>query len=460
MDAALGYAQTHSDVFLRDLFAFLRIPSISAQPSRDPETLRAAQFAADWLRRIGLTQVRLLPTSAHPIVYGEWLRAPDRPTVVIYGHYDVQPPDPLEKWTAPPFEPTIRDGNLFARGAADNKGQIGAFLCAVESWLQGAGRLPVNVKFFIEGDEESGSAGMDAVPKYVKELAADAILISDCHWIDRGHPTIYYGMKGLCYFDIAVRGANRDLHSGTFGNLMPNPLNQLARVLGAMCPSDAPVAIPGFYDAVVDPPEAERELLRRLPFDEAALAREYGVSKVGVGDPRYSNLERNLLRPTMDLCGLWGGYQGDGAKTVLPSEAFAKVSFRLVPDQDPRTIAACFERHFRAMCPEGLTIVKCKLLGAAEPFMTPHDDPVLRACLRALGHATGRPAVLARDPASIPIAANFRKFLKVPVVLFGMGYADDDIHSPDEHLAVEQFSQGIDTYIHVLGAVGDVRSEH
>lgn len=457
MDTVLAFAHAQREAFCKELFDYLRIPSVSGDPQFDPQTQRAAEFTSALLTRIGMEHVRLLPTAAHPVVYGDWLHAPGKPTIVIYGHYDVQPPDPLEKWTTPPFEPTIRNGHIYARGCADNKGQIAAMIYAVASWLKVGGALPLNVKFFIEGDEESGSAGMDAVAHYADLIRCDAVLISDTHWIDADHPAIFYGLKGLCYFDIAVRGANRDLHSGTFGNLMPNPLNILCHVLGQICPPNAPIHFPGFYDDVVPPAAAERELFTQVPFDERAMSKEYGVPVIGVGEPNFTHLERNWTRPTMDICGMWGGYQGAGAKTVLPSEAFAKVSFRLVPNQDPRKIAALFETYFRSLCPKGLTVTKCALLNAAEPSMTPFDDRFLRTALAALAQATGKNALIARDPASIPIAANFRKFTKAPVLLFGMGLATDDIHSPNEHFALEQFYQGIDTYIHVLGAVGKVQ---
>lgn len=455
MDKALAFATTHQENFCRELFEFLRIPSISGDAKFAPDTLRAAAFTTQILKRIGIEHVQLLPTANHPIVYGDWLHAPGKPTVVIYGHYDVQPPDPLDKWTTPPFEPTIRNGQIYARGSADNKGQITAFIYAVESWLKTTGALPLNVRFFIEGDEESGSAGMDAVERYAEMVRSDAVLISDAHWLDSDHPTIFYGMKGLCYFDIAVRGANRDLHSGVFGNLMPNPCNILAHVLGQMCPPNGPINIPGFYDAVVPPAADERVLFKQAPFDEQGMCKEFGVAAIGVGEPNFTNLERNWVRPAMDICGLWGGYQGAGAKTVLPGEAFAKVSFRIVPNQDPTKIAALFEKHFRALCPKNLTITKCQLLNAAEPVMTPFDDPVLQTSLKALAQATGKTAVLAREPASIPIAANFRKYTKAPVLLFGMGLVTDDIHSPNEHLALEQFYQGIKTYVHLLGRLSE-----
>lgn len=457
MNHALEYARAHGAAFERELFDFLRIPSVSQQPAHDPDSARAADFAAAILRRIGIENVRLLPTAAHPVVYGDWLHAPGKPTVLIYGHYDVQPPDPLEKWTTPPFEPTIRDGKIYARGAADNKGQIAAICYAVESWLKGAGSLPCNVKFFIEGDEEGGMAGVEAVAKYPTEVACDAVLISDAHWIDREHPAIFYGTKGLCMVDIALRGPNRDVHSGSFGNLFANPVNVLAHVLGRMCPPDGPIQIPGFYDGIVEPTPAERELFARAPWDEAELKREYGVAAIGVGEPQFSPLERNWLRPTMDICGLWGGYQGPGGKTIIPSEAFAKVSFRLVPHQDPQRVFAAFERHFLALCPKGVTVVKCAQMGGTEAALTPHDDPFLRAGLAALAAATGKRALLAREPASIPISVNFRKYAKAPVLLFGMGFIDNDIHSPDEHLECEQFTQGITTYLHVLQAMSAVR---
>lgn len=458
MKQALQYANTQLSAARAAWFEFLRMPSVSADPAFNAPCRQAADWTAARLRTIGIENVRFLETAHHPIVYGDWLHAPGKPTVLIYGHYDVQPPDPLPQWISPPFEPTIRDGHVFARGATDNKGQLVAFLTAVEAWLRGAGALPLNVKFFIEGDEESGSAGIEAVERYQKEVASDAILIADSPWFDAQTPAIYHAMKGLAYFEVVVRGANRDVHSGTFGNLMPNPINALANVLGAMCPSQGRINIPGFYDAVVDLSAAERAAMARVPWDSEAIRREYGVAQLGVGEPEYTLLERSWGRPTMDINGIGGGYQGAGSKTVIPNEAFAKVSFRLVANQDCETVAQLFETELRRRLPAGITLEKLLVHNNANPVMTPVDDPFVQAGVAALREATGKAAIVARQPASIPIAINLKRYAHAAILLFGMGYPDDNFHSPNEHLEIAQFEQGITSCIHMLARIGAVRA--
>ncbi len=350
VDAYLGQ---HRDDFETQLKDLIRIPSVSAQPDHDSDTHRAAVFVRDDLAAMGL-QAELIPTKRHPLVYAEWLTAPGKPTVLVYGHYDVQPPEPLEPWLSPPFEPTIRNGILYARGATDDKGQMFTHLKAAEAWLKTAGKLPVNVKFLIEGEEEIGGENLEAyVAEHHERLACDYAVISDTSQFAPGIPAITYGLKGLAYFEIHVQGANRDLHSGTYGGAVANPLNALATILASLKGTDGKIRIEGFYDAVKPLEDWERAQFARMPFSEAEFQADLAVPEL-VGEEGYSTLERKWARPTCDVHGLFGGYSGPGPKTVLPCKAGAKVSFRLVPDQDPKTIGELFRAHVRKVTPPGV----------------------------------------------------------------------------------------------------------
>ena len=336
MDRVDAYLEAHRGDFEEQLKALIRIPSVSAQPEHDADTRRAAAFVRDDLAAMGL-KAEMIETKRHPIVYAEWLGAPGKPTVLIYGHYDVQPPEPLEPWLSPPFEPTVRDGNLYARGATDDKGQMFTHLKAAEAWLKTAGRLPVNVKFLIEGEEEVGGANLEAYVARTQKLACDYAVISDTSQFAPGMPAITYGLKGLAYFELLVQGANRDLHSGTYGGAVANPLNALATILASLKGPDGRIQIAGFYDAVKPLEDWERAAFAKLPFSEAEFQADLGVS-ASTGEAGYTTLERKWARPTCDINGIYGGYPGPGPKTVLPCKAGAKFSFRLVPDQDPKKI--------------------------------------------------------------------------------------------------------------------------
>ena len=382
IDRVESYLETHRGDFEEQLKALLRIPSVSAQPDHNADTRRAAEFVRDDLIKMGV-KTELIETLGHPLVYGEHLKAPDKPTLLIYGHYDVQPPEPLEPWNSPPFEPTVRDGNLYARGATDDKGQMFTHLKAVEAWLKTTGDLPLNVKILIEGEEEVGGASLE---KYVAEnrerLACDFAVISDSSQFAPGMPAITYGLKGLAYFEILVQGAKNDLHSGGFGGGVANPCNSLAAILASLKGVDGKIRLPGFYDPVLPLEEWERAEFAKLPFSEEELRADLAVPSLE-GEAGYTTLERLWARPTCDVNGIFGGYQGPGPKTVLPCKAGAKFSFRLVPNQDPETVAEQLREHVKTVCPPGVTYEIIVHHGAPEgPVVV--DSPGVRAAGRAI----------------------------------------------------------------------------
>jgi acetylornithine deacetylase/succinyl-diaminopimelate desuccinylase-like protein len=444
---------TTSDVFARierdkagyldTLLRYLRIPSVSTDPARAGDVRRCAEFLRDRMAEAGL-EARLVDTARHPLVYAEWLGRPGAPTVLFYGHYDVQPPEPLEEWRHPPFEPTLEGEQLVARGATDDKGQSFAHLAAVSAHFAERGALPINVKFLIEGEEESGGESIEAYVRQDagRQLRADFVVVSDSSMFGPGQPSILYGLKGLVYTEIRVRGPERDLHSGTFGGAVQNPLDALAHVLARLRdPETGRVLVPGFYDDVRPLEVWEREEFRKLPFDEPAYRRDLGVPELR-GEEGYSTLERVWARPTCDVNGFWGGYQGPGAKTVLPSRCGAKVSMRLVPDQDPQKIAAAFTRFVREVAPKGVA-VEVEVFHGAPPFLVEPEGPFVEAALQALEEAWGKRALRVREGGSIPIVTTLREVLGVPVLLLGFGLNDDRLHSPNEKLDLPNFYGGI-----------------
>jgi acetylornithine deacetylase/succinyl-diaminopimelate desuccinylase-like protein len=443
-----AYLEAHRDDFEEQLKALLRIPSISAQPAHDADTRRAAEFVRDDLRAMGLS-AELIATKRHPIVYAERCDAPGKPTLLVYGHYDVQPPEPLEPWLSPPFEPTVRDGNLYARGATDDKGQMLTHLKAAEGWLKTAGRLPLNVKFLIEGEEEVGGASLETfVAENHARLACDYAVISDTSQFARGQPAITYGLKGLAYFEVIVRGARNDLHSGTFGGAVANPCNALAVILASLKGADGRIAVAGFYDPVRPLEDWERGEFARLPFSEAAFQADLGVGSLE-GEAGYTTLERKWARPTCDVNGLYGGYQGPGPKTVLPCMAGAKLSFRLVPDQDPKTVAAQFRAHVRAVCPPGVTYEVIDHHGAPAVLVDTKTAGV-RAAVRAIEAGFGTPPVFIREGGSIPVVGLLKTELGVDCLLLGWGQNDDNLHGPNEKFALADFHRGIKASAHLL----------
>lgn len=441
------YAASHRDRFLDELKTFLRLPSISTLSEHAADVARAAQWLAEHLRSIGLDRVEIVPTPGHPIVYAEWMGAgADAPTLLFYGHYDVQPVDPLDLWQSPPFEPTVRDGKIFARGATDDKGQVFLVVKAIESWLASSGRLPCNVRLVIEGEEEIGSTHLSGfLQQRRQQLACDAVLVCDTAMFALGVPSLVYGLRGLAYLEVHVRGPRRDLHSGSFGGAVVNPANALARIIAALHDERGAIAVPGFYDDVRPLDEQERRLLASLPFDEEAFRRELELDALG-GEEGYTVLERLSARPTLDVNGIWGGFIGEGAKTVLPAEAHAKISMRLVPDQRPDRIAQLVARHIERIAPAGVR-VRVETLHGADPILVERDSKPMRAAARALAQTFGREPVYQREGGSIPVVAEFQRLFGVPVVLMGFGLNTDGAHSPNEHFHLDNFYRGIEAVV-------------
>jgi acetylornithine deacetylase/succinyl-diaminopimelate desuccinylase-like protein len=443
-----AYLEKHRGDFEEQLKSLIRIPSVSAQPDHDKDTQRAAAFVRDDLASMGL-KAELIPTKRHPIVYAEWLGAPGKPTVLVYGHYDVQPAEPLEPWLSPPFEPTVRDGNLYARGATDDKGQMFTHLKAAEAWLKATGSLPVNLKFLIEGEEEIGGANLEAyVAENHKRLACHYAVISDTSQFAPGMPAITYGLKGLAYFEVLVQGANRDLHSGTFGGTVTNPLNALVGILASLKGADGKIRIEGFYDAVKPLEDWERSAFGKLPFSESEFQADLTVPAL-TGEEGYSTLERKWARPTCDINGLYGGYAGPGPKTVLPCKGGAKLSFRLVPDQDPKTIETLFREHVRKHTPPGVTVEVISHHGAPAVLVDVNTSG-FRAAVRAVEEGFGARPVFIREGGSIPVVGLLKQHLKVDTLLLGWGQNDDNLHGPNEKFSLADFHRGIKASAHLL----------
>jgi acetylornithine deacetylase/succinyl-diaminopimelate desuccinylase-like protein len=448
IDRVDAYLEAHRGDFEEQLKALLRIPSISAQPDHDADTRRAAEFVRDDLRANGL-DAELIATKGHPIVYAESLKATGKPTLLVYGHYDVQPPEPLEPWISPPFEPTIRNGNLYARGATDDKGQMFTHLKAAEGWLKATGALPLNVKFLIEGEEEVGGASLEAFVAGSRDrLACDYAVISDTSQFAPGMPAITYGLKGLAYFELIVRGAKTDLHSGTFGGAVANPCNALATILASLKGPDGRIAIEGFYDTVRPLEDWERAAFARLPFSEADFQQSLGVPSLE-GEFGYTSLERKWARPTCDINGLYGGYQGPGPKTVLPCTAGAKLSFRLVPDQDPTTLGRLFRAHVGKVCPPGVTSEIIDHHGAPA-VRVEVETPGVRAAGRAIEAGFGKAPVFIREGGSIPVVGLLKEQLGVDTLLLGWGQNDDNLHGPNEKFSLADFHRGIKASAHLF----------
>ena len=443
-DTALSYVASQQERFLEELKAFLRIPSVSTESRYETDMRRCAEFVADDLRRMGMQKVEVWPTTGHPVVYGEWLGAPGQPTALVYGHYDVQPVDPENLWTTPPFEPVERDGYVYARGVSDDKGQIHIHLKAVEAYLKTIGRLPINLKFIIEGEEEVGSEHLPGLIHQQRErLRADFVVVSDGAMFDRGVPAICYGLRGLGYWQIDLVGANSDLHSGVYGGSVANPIEVLAHMLATLKDGQGRIQVPGFYDDVREISAAERAEFSRLPFDEEKFRRELGVEEL-FGEAGYTTLERRWARPTLEMNGIWGGFTGEGSKTVLPSRASAKLSSRLVPDQDPDRIGDLVEAHLRRVCPRTVRMTFTRMAGA-KPSITPLDHPSVKAAERALEKAFGTRPVYEREGGSIPVVATFAEELNAPAVLLGFGLSDDHLHAPDERFLLDNYFGGIRT---------------
>src|SRR6187399_3374753 len=442
MQNVVDHIHANRDRYVSELKELLAIPSISALPAHQPDVRRCGEWIADEMRRIGLENVRLIETAGNPVVYGDWLHADGVPTILFYGHYDVQPVDPVELWESPPFEATVRDGEIYARGAADDKGQVFMHFKAVEAHLKQTGRLPVNMKFFIEGEEEVGSVHLDDfVRDHKQELAADVVVISDSPMFDRGIPSICYGLRGLAYFQIDLRGTKSDLHSGSFGGAVANPAFVLAQILAGAKDKSGKIKIPGFYDKVRELAPEERAEFARLPFKEAKYRKDLGAPRL-FGESGYTTLERVWARPTFEVNGLLSGFTGDGAKTVIPATAMAKVSMRLVPDQLPDKVAEQFEAYLKKVAPRTVSVTLTRMHGG-KPWITEYDNPFVQAAGRAIEAGFGRTPVFCREGGSIPVVSTFQEELGVPAVLFGVGLPDENAHAPNERLEVSNFHNGI-----------------
>ena len=437
-----SYIESMRDAHLNELKEFLRIPSVSAKGEHKPDIEKAARWVAEKLRGAGLENVEIVPTKMHPLVYGESLRAPGKPTILFYGHYDVQPAEPLDLWTTPAFEPTVRDGNLFGRGTADDKGQVHIHLKALESLRKITGKLPINVKVMIEGEEEVGSVSLwDFVKENHQRLQADALVVSDTAMLAKGVPSITYGLRGLNYYQIELTGAAQDLHSGVFGGAVPNPITILAETIARLHDANFRVAIPGFYSDVLALSKSERKALNSLPWKEKEFRKTVGAPGL-CGEKGYTIVERLWARPTLELNGIWGGYTGEGAKTVIPSKACAKLSTRLVPNQDAEKIARLVEKQIRKLLPK---TVQCKfeVLSTGKPWVAPYSHPIFQKAIRALELGFGKRAVFIREGGSIPFVTQMHDTFKVPCVLMGFGLPDENAHAPDEHLSLENYFGGI-----------------
>src|SRR5689334_17572078 len=442
MNEVVDYINVHRDRYVEELKQYLAIPSISALPEHAADTRRAAEWTADALRNAGLQNVRLMDTPGNPIVYGDWLGAPGKPTILFYGHYDVQPVDPVNLWTSPPFEATFRDGEIYARGADDDKGQVFMHIKAVEAFMQQAGSLPVNIKFFIEGEEEVGSVHLDQfVRDHKQELAADVVVISDSPMFDRGIPSICYGLRGLAYFQIDLRGTASDLHSGSFGGAVANPAFVLAQILAKAKDSSGKIKIPGFYDKVRELAPEERAEFAKLPFKENKYRKDLGAPKL-FGEKGYTTLERVWGRPTFEVNGLLAGFTGEGAKTVIPAVAMAKVSTRLVPDQDPDEIGNLIEKWLQDTAPNTVEVKLTKMHGG-KPWMTSFDNKFVQAAARAIEMGFRERPVFNREGGSIPVVSTFQEVLGLPTVLFGIGLPDENAHAPNEKLDLGNFHNGV-----------------
>ncbi|MEE9573321.1 MAG: dipeptidase [Candidatus Neomarinimicrobiota bacterium] len=442
MKKVSDYINANNSSYIEELKNFLRIKSISTDENHKKDMLKGAEFVSKKLIDAEMNKVRIIKTNGHPLVYAEWLNAPGKPTVLIYGHYDVQPVDPIELWDTPPFEPTIRNGKIYARGATDDKGQIFMHVKSVEAYLKTNGKLPVNVKFIIEGEEEIGSNNLEEfVKKNTKLLKCDAVLISDTALYAPGIPTITLGLRGIAYMEVEVTGPNRDLHSGTFGGAVANPINILAEMISKMMDRNGHISIPGFYNDVIKVTKKERERFKALKFSEKIYAKEINVRELK-GEKGYSTLERMWVRPTLDCNGIIGGFTEAGAKTVLPSMVTAKISMRLVPNQDPKKIAKLFADYVKQIAPKSVR-VKVREIHGGYPIVTPMNNKATIAASKAMARAFGKKTVYMREGGSIPIVTVFAKQLNAIPVLMGLGLNTENLHSPNEHFDLNHFHLGI-----------------
>jgi acetylornithine deacetylase/succinyl-diaminopimelate desuccinylase-like protein len=464
--AAVEFAKENQGRFVEELKSLLRIPSVSTATEHAGDVRKAAEFVAAELRRIGMENVRLIETATaerpggHPLVYGDWLHLEDAPTVLCYGHYDVQPAEPLDEWKSPPFEPAERDGNIYARGAVDDKGQMWMHVKALESLFAaglqegGAAKLPVNVRVIVEGEEEVGGEGIAAfVREHGDQLKADVALVSDTEMFAADLPTLCVGLRGMIYTEIEARGARTDLHSGMYGGAAPNPFVALAQVIAQLKDAEGKILIPAFYDKVATPTDAELQTWKALPFDEEHY-RETEVGSVSLtGEAGYGVLERTWARPTLDVHGMPGGFIGAGAKTVIPAKAVAKVSMRLVPDMTPAEAFAQYKAYVESLCPKGI-VLEVRLIHSGDPIVVSTDNVYVKAATDAMREVFGKETVFVRGGGSIPIVGDFVRELKIPTVMMGFGLPDDNLHAPNEKFHLANFYRGIESIVRFLSAVG------
>ncbi len=442
MENVISFINAHKDQYVEELKEFLKIPSISTNPENKGDVARCAQYVSDQMNKAGLQNVQIFPTAGHPVVYGEWLGAPGKPTVLYYGHYDVQPVDPVNLWTNGPFDPVIKDGYIYARGSSDDKGQVFLNLKSVEAHMKINGKLPVNVKFMIEGEEEIGSVNLENFISSHKDLLkADVVLVSDTSFFADEMPSIAYGLRGLCYMQIDLTGPNRDLHSGVYGGAVGNPINELANIISKLKDKNGKITIPGFYNKVRPLTKKERDAYKRLPFSKKEYFKDLGIKET-FGEKGYSILEQVSGRPCLDCNGIWGGFQGEGAKTVLPSKASAKISMRLVPNQTPHDIAKLFEKYVKKLCPKTMQIKVTELHGGY-PAITDITTKEIIAASHALQKVFKKKPLFAREGGSIPVIASFERLLGLKSVLMGFGLDTDAIHSPNERFKLDNFHRGI-----------------
>jgi acetylornithine deacetylase/succinyl-diaminopimelate desuccinylase-like protein len=454
MNAIDQYVETHKTRFLDELKELIRIPSISTLPEHKGDVQKAAQYVADALKTAGMENIEIIPTEGHPLVYADWLHAPGKPTVLCYGHYDVQPPDPLEEWLSPPFEPTERNGNLYARGAVDDKGQMYMHVKALETLRTVNGTLPVNIKVLIEGEEEIGGKSIAKfVPANKEKLKADVALVSDTALYAEGIPTLCIGLRGLVYMEIECHGPARDLHSGLYGGAAPNPIFALAELLTQMKGPDGKILVPGVYDDVAEPAAAELESWKKLPFNEASFLNDEVGATALTGEADRTILERVWSRPTLEVHGIAGGFTGAGAKTVIPAKATAKVSLRLVPNQDPEKIVAAVKRFVEEKAPKG-TKMEVRLLSGGPGIVVNPDHPAIAIAAKCFAEMLGRDTVFTRSGGSIPIVGDIGHHLGIPTILMGLGLPDDGLHSPNEKFKIANYYVGIRTVAHFLEEYG------
>jgi acetylornithine deacetylase/succinyl-diaminopimelate desuccinylase-like protein len=444
------YLDDNQGRFVDELFSYLRIPSVSSLSEHAGDVQKAAEWVADRFTAAGIESVEIMPTGGHPVVYGDWQHAPGTPTVLVYGHFDVQPADPFGLWTTPPFEPEIRNGRVYARGASDDKGNSLVPVLAVEALLKTTGRLPVNVKFLFEGQEEIGSPQLALfVEGHREKLACDLVISADGGQYSEDRPGLYIAFRGVCAVQVEVTGPDRDLHSGVCGGAVQNPIHALAGILESMHGDDGSITVDGFYDAVVPLSEADRRQIAEVPHDDAAYQRWVGVDEL-FGEAGYTTIERTWARPTLEVNGIWGGFQGEGIKTVLPSEAHAKITCRLVPDQDPGLIAEAIARHVAGNTPPGVRAAVTRLEGSATPYLMPPDHPGNTVAAEVLTELYGTAPYYVRSGGSLPVCSLFRGILGVYSLNFAFGLEDEDVHSPNEFFRLASFEKGQRAYVKLL----------